>query len=113
MLKVVWLDIGIERMDIHKGVTIKALLDSGTTGMFMDRKTAAKYGFRLQKLERLVRVKNMDGTYNSGGAIMHEVEVNVYYKSHVERIRIDICNLGRTKVILGMPWLVAHNPEIN
>ena len=26
---------------------------------------------------------------------------------------MDICNLGKTKVILGMPWLVAYNPEID
>ena len=64
-------------------------------------------------MERPVRVKNINRTYNSRGAIMHEVEVNVYYKSHVERIRIDICNLERTEVILKMPWLVVHNPEIN
>jgi len=81
--------------------------------MFMDRKTAAKHRFRLQKLERLVRVKNVDGMYNSRGAITHEVKVNVYYKSHVERMRMDIYDLGRTEVILGMPWLAAHNPEIN
>jgi len=24
-----------------------------------------------------------------------------------------MCNLGKTKVILGMPWLAAHNPKIN
>jgi len=66
MLKEVWLDIGIERMDMHEGVTIKVLLDNGATGMFMDRKTAAKHRFRLQKLERPVRVKNVNGTYNSG-----------------------------------------------
>jgi len=66
-LKEVWLDIGIEKTDTHEGITIKALLDSSTTGMFIDRKTAAKYGFKLQKLERPVRVKNVDSTYNSGG----------------------------------------------
>jgi len=113
ILKEVWLDIGIERIDTHKGVTIKVLLDSSITGMFIDKKTVAKHGFRLQKLERPVRVKNMDGTYNSGGAIIYEVEVNVYYKSHVERMRMDICDLGRTEVLLGMPWLVVYNPEIN
>jgi len=37
----------------------------------------------------------------------------VYYKGHVERMRIDMCNLKKTEVILGMPWLQAHNPEIN
>ena len=26
---------------------------------------------------------------------------------------MDICKLGRKKVILGMPWLAAHNPEID
>jgi len=26
---------------------------------------------------------------------------------------MDICDLGKTEVILGMPWLQAHNPEIN
>jgi len=30
------------------------------------------------------------------------VEVNIYYKSHVERMRIDVCDLGKTDVILGM-----------
>jgi len=31
----------------------------------------------------------------------------------MERMRMDVCDLGKTEVILGMPWLAAHNPEIN
>jgi len=50
---------------------------------------------------------------NSAGVIIHWVEVNVYYKGHVERIKMNICDLGRTEVILGMLWLQAHKPEIN
>jgi len=30
------------------------------------------------------------------------VEVNIYYKSHVERMRIDVCDLEKTDIILGM-----------
>jgi len=45
--------------------------------------------------------------------ITHQVEVNIYYKNHMKRIRMDICNLGKTEIIMGMPWLAAHNPEIN
>ena len=44
---------------------------------------------------------------------MHQVECNMFFKGHVERVRMDICNLGKTEVILGMPWLVAYNPEID
>ena len=113
ILREVWLNIGIEKVDTHEGITVKALLDSGATEMFMDKKMAAKYGFRLQKLERPVMVRNVNGMNNSGGAITHQVEVNLYYKSYVERIRMDVCNLGKTDVILEMPWLQAHNPEIN
>jgi len=41
------MNIGIEKVDMHKGITVKALLDSGAIGMFMDWKIAAKYKFRL------------------------------------------------------------------
>jgi len=113
MLREVWLNIGVEKIDMHEGVMIKALLDSGTTGMFMDRQTAARHEFKLQKLKRPLTVKNVNGTVNSGGAITHQVECNIFYKGHMERMWIDVCDLGKTEVILGMPWLAAHNPEIN
>ena len=107
------MNIGVEKVDMHEGIIVKALLDSGVIGMFMNKKIAARYGFRLQKLERPVTVKNVDSINNSREVITHQVEVNVYYKNYVERMRMDICDLERTDVILGMPWLQVHSPEIN
>ena len=75
------------------------------TEMFMDKRIVAKHEFKLQKLERPIMVRNVNGTNNSGGAIIHQVEANVYYKGHVERMRMDVYNLGKMKVILRMPWL--------
>jgi len=63
--------IGVEKLDMHKSITIKALLDSGVTEMFMDKRMAARHGFKLQKLDRLIMVRNIDGTNNSGGAITY------------------------------------------
>jgi len=103
MLREVWLNIRIEKLDTHEGVIVKMLLDSGAMGMFMDKRTAARHGFTLQKLERPIIVRNVDRTNNSRGAITHQVEANVYYKGHIERMRMDVCNLGKTEVILGMP----------
>jgi len=103
MLREVWLNIGIEKLDTHEGIAVKALLDSGVMGIFMDKRTAARHGFMPQKLERPIIVRNIDRTNNSGGAITHQVEANVYYKGHVERMRIDVCDLEKTKVILEMP----------
>ena len=112
-LREVWMNVGIEKIDTHKGRTVRALLDSGAMGLFMSKGLAQKGGYKLMKLDRPLQVRNVDGTRNSGGAITHEVEVNMFYKGHVKRVRIDVCELGKTDVILGMPWLAAHNPEID
>jgi len=102
MLREVWLNIGIKKIDMHEGVMVKVLLDSGIMGMFMDKRTAAKHRFKLQKLEKPIAIRNVDRTNNSRGAIMHQVKCNVYYKGYIERIRIDVCDLEKTEVILGM-----------
>jgi len=41
------------------------------------------------------------------------VEVNVYYKGHVERTEIDVIGGQKWGVILEMPWLERHNSEID
>jgi len=113
MLREIWLNIGMKKIDMHKGMMVKVLLDSSTMGIFIDKRTVAKHGFKLQKLERPIAIRNIDGTNNSKEAIIHQVKCNVYYKGHVERIKMDMCDLGKTEVILGMLWLTAHNLEIN
>jgi len=92
----------MKKIDTHEGVVVKALLDSDATGMFMDKRMVAKHGFRLQKLERPIAIRNVNGTNNSREAITYQVECNMYYKGHVERIRMDMCDLEKTKVILGI-----------
>jgi len=111
--RAVWMKIGLEKVDTHEEVMVDVLLDNGATGLFMDKKFVEKNRFRMEKLERPVKVMNVDGTHNSGGNITHKVVCNVYYKGHRKRARFDMCSLGRTEVILGMPWLTAHNPEID
>jgi len=113
LLREVWLDIGLKRVDTYKGVSVKALLDSRATGLFMSKKLAERQGFKLERLAKPIKVRNVDGSNNQGGSITHEVEVNLYYRGHIERVRMDVCKLGKTGVILGMPWLAAYNPEIN
>jgi len=103
ILREIWLDIGIEKVDIHEGIIVKALLDSSTTGIFMDREIARRHGFKMTKLKRPLKVKNMNRMENSRGNIMHQVKVNIFYKNHVERMRMDVYNLGKTEVILEIP----------
>ena len=58
-------------------------------------------------------MRNVDGSFNREGPIENTVEVNVYYKGHVERTEIDVIRGQKWGVILGMPWLARHNLEID
>jgi len=112
-LREVWMKVGLEKLESHEGIAVKALLDSGATGLFMDTTFAREKGFKMERIKNPLLVKNVDGTVNVGGAITHQVEYNMFFKGHVERVRMDVYNLGKMEVILGMPWLAAHNPEID
>ena len=38
---------------------------------------------------------------------------HIYYQGHRERTEIDVIREQKWLVILGMPWLACHNPEID
>jgi len=107
------LKVGLEKLESHEGIAVKALLDSRVTGLFMDMTFAKEKGFKIEKLKKPLLVRNVDGTANAGGAIMHQVKCNMFFKGHMERARMDVCNLGKTELILGMSWLAVHNLEID
>jgi len=102
-LREVWMRVGLEKLENHEGVAVKALLNSRATGLFMDTTFAREKGFKMERIKNPLLVKNVDKTVNVGGAITHQVECNMFFKGHVERVRIDMCNLGKTEVILEMP----------
>ena len=105
--------IGLERIDTQEGITVEALLDSEAMGLVMSSEFAKKQGFKLKKLERPMQVRNMNGSFNREGPIENTVEVNIYYQGHRERTEIDVIGGQKWSVILGMPWLARHNPEID
>jgi len=112
-LREVWIKVGLEKLESYEEVAMKALLNSRTTGLFMDTTFMKEKGFKMERMKNPLLVKNVDRTVNVEEAITHQVKCNMFFKEHIERVRIDICNLGKTEVILGMPWLAAHNPEID
>ena len=98
---------------MQEGITVEALLDSSATELVMSSEFARKQGFKLKKLERLMQMRNVDGSFNKEGPIENMVEVNIYYQGHRERTEIDVIGGQKWSVILGVPWLARHNPEID
>ena len=107
------INVGLCTMDIHHMVDMKALLDSGATGMFIDKKFAEGNGIAMWLLDKPIWVYNVDGTLNQGGLITHEVTLMLSHKGHKEKAVFEVCDLGKSTVIIGYTWLQKHNPTID
>ena len=90
MLREVMVKIGLEIIDIQEEIIVEALLDSGVTGLVMSSEFARKQEFKMKKIERLIYVRNVNGSFNKEESIEHTVEVNIYYQRHRKRIEIDV-----------------------
>ena len=82
--------IGLERVDMQEGIMVETLLDSGAMGLIMSSEFARKQSFKLKKLKRPIQIRNVDRLFNKEGPIENTVEVNIYYKGHVERMEINV-----------------------
>ena len=113
MLREVIMKIGLERIDTQEEVMVEAFLNSGAMGLVMSLEFTRKQWFKLKKIERLIYIRNVNGTLNKERLIENTVEVNIYYQKHRERMEIDVIGGQKWNVILGMPQLAHHSPEID
>ena len=113
VLREVSVKIGLKQEKEEEEVVTEALLDSSATGLVMSEEFARRHKFRRTKLERPVYVRNVDGMLNYVGPIVDIVEMEIFFKGHKERTSIDVIGGQKWSVILDMPWLRRHNPEID
>ena len=55
----------------------------------------------------------MDRTNNKQGTICFYIDLDIKIGDQTFQERFYITGLGNQKVILGLPWLRKHNPEID
>ena len=113
LLREVTVKIGLERINTQEEVTVETLLDSKAMRLVMSSEFLRKQGFKLKKIENLIYIRNVDGTFNKEGPIENTVEVNIYYQGHRERMEIDVIRGQKWNIILEIPWLACYNPEID
>jgi len=107
------LPVEIGTMDTSKLYSIKALLDCGATGSFIDRDFICSKGMNTQTLSSNIPVFNVDGSLNEAGQISEVVDVVLRYKTHFKRMLLAVSRLGKQNLILSYDWLKDHNPKID
>ena len=63
---------------MQEGVTVEVLLDSSAIGLVISLEFAKKQGFKLNKIEKPIYVRNMDSFFNKEESIEYILEVNIY-----------------------------------
>ena len=92
---------------------VRALLDSGATRMFISWDFIQKHELETYHLPHPIAVHNVDGSPNKHGSITEEVELILCYENHSKRAHLAVANIGWQSIIIGYPWLLHHNLEIN
>jgi len=105
--------IQIQTMDTGEIYGMNGLVDSGANGEFLNMGFVKKHWIMTQKLTCPVPVNNVDGSPNEYGPISEVVELILDYQGHRERVLFAVTQLGEEDMILGLPWLWEHNPEVN
>ena len=83
-------DIVLKTVDTGKAIHTKAMVDSGATGLFLDRTFVESTGWNTRRLPRALPVFNVDGTPNSAGPITDEVDLLMIFGEHQERATFSI-----------------------
>ena len=91
----------------------KALLDSGATENFLDRRTVARLKLATQQLKDPRLVYNVDGSNNKAGQITHECRLKLNYRDKELEQRFFVSDLGTDRALLGYPFLREFNPNID
>lgn len=96
-----------------KDVKAKALLDSGATGLLIHWNFVRKHRIPMKAYTKPRIIRNVDSSFNALGKITNYVETTLTIGDHEEEVRLLVTDLGEDDVILGLPWLRKHNPQID
>ena len=78
------LEVELETMDMQHTQQVQALLDCGTTGLFMDVTFVEKHQLTTHPLTQFIPVYNIDGTLNEASSIQCVTECIIHYCNHAE-----------------------------
>lgn len=96
------------------GKLATAMIDSGATGNFLSFKALEQFRITKQQKQHSYSLRCVDGTENAFGRVTHETQmVTLTMGEHQEKISLDITDTGADEIILGLPWLRQHNPNID
>lgn len=96
------------------GSEVRIMIDSGATRNYMDPRTKEALQILGRQKPTPIPLTGLNGEKLMEEGITEETGwLPMIIDKHFKMINFDIAKLGRDDVILGIPWLRRHNPEIH
>ena len=91
----------------------RALVDCGATGFtFIHKQIASQRNLPRYKLRVPRALEVIDGRPILSGDVTEPVRITLEISGHREEVAALVTTLGQYPLVLGIPWLVYHDPAI-
>ena len=99
--------------DSNRPLAMKALIDCGTMGEFIDHEFVRVHELQTYQLPHPIGLYNADRLPNEIGKITEAINLVVQYKGHKSWSKFYVSSVSHKAIVLGHTWIVEHNPDIN
>jgi hypothetical protein len=98
----------------YKGTTTEpVLVDSGAMENFIDHNLVKRLRLGTQPLERPIKLRNIDGTFNTTGEMKHYIDLMMCRADKKVKECFYVTGHSGIELILGYPWLQDFNPHVD
>lgn len=97
----------------HQQLSLQDLIDSGAEESFIDVQVAEQAGIPFETLEKPRNALAVDGRILAQVTHRTVPVTLVLSGNHHETIQLLVISAHNTPLIMGYPWLAAHNPNID
>jgi hypothetical protein len=90
-----------------------AMVDCGATENFIDKDYAEQIKIPLDKKKIPRRVLAIDGREIASRLVTLNTSIKLIINNHHEKIKLHCITIRNSPIIMGLPWLKKHNPNID
>jgi hypothetical protein len=90
-----------------------AMVDCGAMENFIDKEYAEWNRIPLNEKTVPRTVLAVDGREVASGPVTHNAVVKLKINNHHEMIKLHCITIGNSPIIVGLPWLKRHNPNMD
>jgi len=106
-----YIPIQVHTVDSNHPLAMRALIDCGAMGEFIDHEFVQAHELRTYPLPHPIGLYNVDRSPNEIGKITEAIDLVVQYKGHKSQSKFYVSSVGHKAIVLGHTWACGAQPQ--